>query len=145
MQRNPFIGEELKVKRRYIAERINNKAGIDVETGEIEDMSILSAQEQLDVDIDTFVKIYQPCVDSMADMPIPAFAVFRYILNFVKYSDIIALDINKICKFTKYKNKSSIYSGIRWLIDNKFIAKKNEDVYWINFHYFYRGNRLKIK
>ena len=96
MQRNPFIGEELKVKRRYIAERINNKAVIDVETGEIEDMSILSAQEQLDVDIDTFVKIYQPCVDSMADMPIPAFAVFRYILNFVKYSDIIALDINKI-------------------------------------------------
>ena len=78
-------------------------------------------------------------------MPIPAFAVFRYILNFVKYSDIITLDINKICKFTKYKNKSSIYSGIRWLIDNKFIAKKNEDVYWINFHYFYRGNRLKIK
>ena len=145
MQRNPFIGEELKVKRRYIAERINNKAVIDVETGEIEDMSILSAQEQLDVDIDTFVKIYQPCVDSMADMPIPAFAVFRYILNFVKYSDIIALDINKIYKFTKYKNKSSIYSGIRWLIDNKFIAKKNEDVYWINFHYFYRGNRLKIK
>ena len=145
LMRNPFADEEIKTKTRYIAETLGDKAIIDTETGEIENISILSAQKRLDVDTDLFVKLYKPCIDAMKDMPMSSFAIFRYILNYVKYSDTIVLNVNKISKFTGYRNKSSIYSGIRWLVDNQFIAKKRGETYWINFHFFYKGNRLKIK
>ena len=142
---NPFTTDRFKTKRRFKPTGFGSKAIVDTETGEVESVAMFAATEKDRVDTETFIKLYQPCIVAMRNMPSNSFDIFMFILNKLQYSETVRLNTSDLMAYGKYKHKNSVYTGLRWLVENKFIAKKNGDIYYVNHHFIYRGNRLKIK
>lgn len=94
-------------------------------------------------DSEQFAKVFVNRVSAMWDMPKPASRVFSYILSILpKDKDTIYMDINSTKKFTKYSNDASVWSGIKWLMENDFLAKSDRmNIYFINPTIFFNGDR----
>lgn len=94
-------------------------------------------------DPEQFAKIFVSRVSAMWDMPKPASRVFSYVLSMLpKDKDTIYMDINGAKKFTKYGNDTSVWNGIKWLMENDFLAKSDRtNIYFINPTIFFNGDR----
>jgi hypothetical protein len=75
-----------------------------------------------------------------------SFKIFHYILDkrISLGSDMIILSIEDCCEHLKF-TRPTVAKGFVELVKNKIIAKRCENVWWINPNYYYAGNRLNIK
>lgn len=96
------------------------------------------------VDPAQFTKIFISRVAGIWDMPRPATRVFSYILNVLpKQKDEIFIDYEKALEFTEYSSHNSINNGLKWLIENEFVAKSIKPLhYFINPNIFFNGDRV---
>lgn len=75
-----------------------------------------------------------------------SFKIFHYILDkrISLGSDIIILSIEDCCEHLQ-STRPTVTKGFVELVKNKIIAKRCDNVWWINPNYYYAGNRLNIK
>lgn len=70
--------------------------------------------------------------------------ILMYIIYNIKFNeDVIDLDINTVCKGIN-TGKTSYYRGINELKDISLLVKKEKQIYWINPHYIFKGDRIKF-
>lgn len=138
----------VKTKTKYVrtghAEHLAN-----IETGEITHTSLLHQVEQLDEE--HFVKIFAAGVKAMFDLSGTAMKVFNIVLkNYQKekmtggYTDTVELfwfDEGLSGESIGIKERS-FRSGLRELIDKRFLAPRMPNSYWVNANLFFKGDRV---
>ena len=79
----------------------------------------------------------------MWDMIPPATRVYSYILFHLPIRKTeMYFDLDEMIEFTRYKSTTSIWKGIKWLIDNDFIEKGHKPGwFWLNPTLFFNGDR----
>lgn len=94
-------------------------------------------------DPEQFAKVFTRKVTAMWDMPKPAGRMFSFVLSTLpKEKDEIYIDIKEAMQFADYKTEKSIWEGIKWLLENGFLAKSiRTNFYFINCTIFFNGNR----
>jgi hypothetical protein len=95
-------------------------------------------------DSEQFAKVFVSRISAMWDMSKTASRVFSYILSILpKDKDTIYMDVSSAKEFTTYKNDASIWNGMKWLMENDFIAKSDRtNIYFINPTIFFNGDRV---
>jgi len=146
--RNPFRKELLEqfepVKKREYISQEGDKGVANIITsrdGEVVGESRFFRYKTYDSH--QFAKVFTSRVTAMWDMPKPASRIFSYILTIlVKDKDEIYFDANDAMKYTEYSSQGSIWQGVKWLLENDFIAKAHRtNVYYINPTIFFNGDR----
>jgi len=94
-------------------------------------------------DPEQFAKVFTRRVTAMWDMPKPAGRMFSFVLSILpKDNDEIYIDVKEAMQFADYKTEKSIWEGIKWLLENEFLAKSTKtNFYFINPTIFFNGNR----
>lgn len=94
-------------------------------------------------DPEQFAKVFTSRVTAMWDMPKPASRMFSFVLSILpKEKDEIYLDIKEAMKFCDYKTEKSAWEGIKWLLENGFLAKSiRTNWYFTNTTIFFNGDR----
>lgn len=94
-------------------------------------------------DPEQFAKVFTRRVTAMWDMPKPAGRMFSFVLSVLpKDNDEIYIDVKDAMQFADYKTEKSIWEGIKWLLENEFLAKSTKtNFYFINPTIFFNGDR----
>lgn len=146
---NPFVDkaiEDIKVIRKTQVIRSNERNDIqlitDVKTGEVNGYSAF--MRFIEVDEEQFAKVYLSQFTAFWDLGKPAIRVFGYILNVLKPNqDTFMFQMDKCLSYTKYKQKSAVFTGLSDLIGCGIIARsKYEYLYFINPLVVFNGNRV---
>ena len=142
---NPFL-QNLRVpttpKSSLFLKR--DEAIINRITGECEDGDVLTGKRK-SVDAEHFVKIFVREIELIFELTRPAQKVFAYLISKVEYDDKLHFDIEDCRTSLKYSSGSQVFTGIKELLVNEFIAKTTwTNVYWINPKIFYKGDRLTV-
>ena len=149
-EENPFRKEllddfQVQKKRKYITPQGDSAIQnilVSKDDGEIIGESQFYQYKK--VDQEKFVKIFTKKLAVMWDMPNAASRVLTYVVSMLqKDSDRFYLNPTKAMKFCKYKSARSIWSGVKWLIENYLIAKSvDTNVYFINPTVMFNGDRV---
>lgn len=142
---NPFLDETLhhvEKGKKLILLGTTKDVFIDGESGETVASSVFA--KKIEIDKAQFAKIYVNSLASWFELSKTGIRVFAYIVSTLKPdSDTFILDYESCKEYTGYKSKSSIACGIKELIENKFIARgQNQYIYFINPTIFFNGNRI---
>ena len=147
---NPFRKELLEEfapvkKREYVSQ--DGKNGVQNilvanGTGEVIGESRLFRYKT--VDTEQFTKIFTKRVAAIFDMTKPASRVFAYLQNVLPVGkDELYFDIIECKEFTGYTSVTSIWAGVKWLIENEFIARNRKTNFlFINSTIFFNGDRV---
>jgi len=114
----------------------NFKRTVNKETGEVafEDTEVFS-------DMDSHIRLYN---SALVDMPkLNSFAICILCFIFINVSnDEVMLSVQELLEHFKISSKSTVYRGIKDLLDNGFIVKKtSSNMYFVNPSKFYKGKR----
>lgn len=150
-EENPFIEKFLQeappIKRRMQFLGNNGRAAmvhevVNKETGEVDAEAVF--MRYVRVDEDRFAKIYLSRFEELWELSKPAMRVFGYILNnMTKGQDRILIRMLDCLKYTKYKHRSAINTGLADLVEKGVIARTEyPDEYFTNPLIFFNGNRI---
>ena len=143
---NPFLNETAyHIERGEKVILMGNKDKdlmIDKETGDVQAHSVFA--KRVKIDKAQFAKIYLGSLAAWFDLSKTGIRMFTYIVQMLKpNSDTFMLNYKKCMEQTGYKSKKSITSGLKELIENKFIARgENQYIYFINPTIFFNGDRI---
>lgn len=148
---NPFMtGLTMSTKQKRITVKAN-KAIIDTDTGEVENVAEIVQIHT--VDNDQFVKLFTTQLKTFFDLSLPTFKMLQVVLHQLQQvynNDTIFLDIKAAEEYflsTSQKPiaRSSFFRSIRELIDKKFIAAtERSNFYYINPTLFFNGDRFRF-
>lgn len=96
------------------------------------------------------VTIYDGMINIIPFMSSSEQMVFSYICsNLVRGEYDVSINVKSIVRHWHYNGKAisekSAYRGIQGLKERNLIFNCEKDVYWINYMYFFRGNRTSCK
>jgi len=141
---NPFLDTlQITTKKKTVA--ISKKKlmlqNVSTDEGEI---AFIGIREE--VDNEKFAKIYLSQIQALFDLTLCGIRVFGYFATTSKINaDKAFFDLEECMKFTNYKNKQSVYNGIKELLERGFIARtKSPNIYYINICIFFNGNRMVV-
>lgn len=142
---NPFT-DSLKTvihKKNIVAGRSADNVIIDIESGEqTGHVAFMKIQEY---DKQQFVKFYVDNLKMFFGLSKKAIRVLVYIMQALKpRKDTVLIDTLDCAEYTNYA-RSTVFSAIAELLENKFIARtKTNQLYYINPSIFFNGNRASF-
>ena len=142
---NPFLEETAyhveKGEKVILMGNRDNDLMVDKE-GNVKAHSVFA--KRVKIDKAQFAKIYIGSLQSWFDLSKPSIRIFTYIIENLKPNkDYFMFDYEECMEHTKYKSKQSIVTGMRELMENKFIARgKKRYLYYINPTIFFNGDRF---
>jgi len=142
---NPFLsdtvnhierGEKVIMMGNKDADMMINK------DGDIQAHSLFA--KKIKIDKAQFAKIYLGSLAAWFELSKTGIRMFTYIVQTIKPNqDSFMLHYAKCMEQTGYKSKKSISNGLKELIENKFIARgENQYIYFINPTIFFNGDRI---
>lgn len=152
-EENPFLLEtygHLKEISRY--KRVTSQptgAYVDRESGEMLEVFDVKSNAFL-IDTQPFLKAYYynstSFLEEFAEMPKCAQKVLTFILrNIERDKDIVYFSPKNCQKYAKYPNMTSVYNGISYLLEHKFIARSSAEYkYYLNPMKVFNGQRTKV-
>ena len=123
---------------------------VNKETGEVETIRGTYKKRRKEVEVE-FVKLYAS--DYLkADLSVTALKVFQKIIGEYEKTKMSGGYVDRI--YLKWYNgglnghkvgfsKDTYYKGMSELLDKKVIAACQPDIFWVNPHIFFRGDRVK--
>lgn len=156
--KNPFI-EELVINETNVLKRFKKGEAVidEANTLSLEEINKLTKEHE---EIQTkgleiaqvktrqkaeFILLYIPMFDYKNMLEISFKILFFIIERKINLgNDSVILSINECCIELK-STRPTISKGFVDLVNKKILAKKYDNVWWINPNYFYAGNRLRIK
>lgn len=142
--RNPFLFSNtlnlIQVEETYYeADTRNISDGIVMQATKITKSFHIEEQEKTSVYYITYKNnvIFKELTSTGRDM-------LLYIIYNIQFDeDTIDLNIIKICKEMNI-SKSTYYRGIDELRDISLLTKREKQIYWINPHFIFKGDRIKF-
>lgn len=148
---NPLMGGTLiKSKERRISAGMRSEL-VDPDTGEVQAMSSIHRVKQ--VDDAEFVKVFSEGVKAMYDLTRTGMRVFQAILDEYQstkmnggYADAIYLNWfdGGLCGQNVGMSERTFQNGFKELLENKFLAPKSANLYWVNPALFFKGDRVAL-
>jgi len=150
---NPFVHEiSMKMKKKKVFTQIN-KTLADVDTGEILGTSAISVTE---IDKKAFIKIFAELKLEKQKLTLSARQVLEEVLQIYMdepmrggYADSVYIyfmeNKNKECLLNGNKISFSLKTlqrGLKEIIEGGLIYPKSPNVFWINPHLYFKGDRL---
>lgn len=150
---NPWLKElahTIKKGRKMTGYASSRQALVDTQTGEVSgDMAVVGVQKV--VDKEEFVKFFGAGIEEVFDLTKTGKDLFRCILGAYldtkNAPDQIYINFAAIKEDFGYpKGKTSFMNGMGELLQKGFFApvEGRENLYWVNPHLFYKGDRMRI-
>lgn len=98
------------------------------------------------VDSDKFVKIFKAHIQALFGLSQSALRVLGYLMYATRISeDRIFFDKQECAKYTGYRSKNSINSGLSELLEKGFIARTlHANMFYLNPNVFFNGDRMVL-
>ena len=154
---NPFR-YKLQTKigiQRVVKGSVNAVGSVDIidrNTGEVvsgaEENRVFVKRERVDDDI--FVKLYSDRIKAMFNLSHPAIKIFGYFLHIMQRPeninrDVVYLDMKDCQEFCGYKTHPMIYTGLKELVVNGFIARHpRQNHFYVDPNVAFNGNRIVV-
>lgn len=125
MKKNPFIVN----KKLVVTEYTNN-----------EEVTYFMSES---FDKDNTVQLYKEGRDLVMNISPAGCKMFVYLCGIlIPNQDYVIIDIDECMRVSNVKSKNTIYKQINELITNGILEKMVNNVYWINPHILFRGDRI---
>jgi len=144
---NPLLKlQEVTVKSKKIRTGAINDL-VDQSTGEVHTAIIHQTKT---IDQEHFVKVFAGGIKAAFDLNLTGYRVFQAILDVYQnspmsggYADSVYLMFmdGGLCGATFGISESQFYRGLKILIQKNFLAPRSPNLYWVNPHLFFRGDR----
>lgn len=150
-EENPFVEKVIKdikiVRRTQVVRSKGGKEEIQMITssdGEV--MGHSAFMRFIEVDEESFAKVYISQFTAFWDLSKPAIRVFGYILTVLKpKQDSFIFDMGDCLEHTKYSTEKSIFEGLSNLIECGIVARSNRHYkYFINPLVVFNGDRVSF-
>jgi hypothetical protein len=149
---NPFLerlryesrGKGVSISKGAIPLSVVGDENLRQEAYKSEAQAFISIRKE--VDTAKFTKIFLQNIQEMFKLKNPGLRVFGYFLNASKINDDkVLFSLEDCMEFCGYKTGTSVYKGLRELLENEFVARtKQPNVYYINLAIFFNGDRLYV-
>jgi len=144
---NPLLDmQEVRMKSKKVRTGSTSSL-IDQATGEVHTAVIHQTKT---VDPEHFVKVFACGIKAAYDLNLTGARVFQAILDVYQnspmsggYADSIYLMFmdGGLCGASVGISESQFYRGLKILIEKGFLAPRSANLYWVNPHLFFRGDR----
>jgi hypothetical protein len=148
---NPLMnGTVVTSKERRVSAGMRSQL-VDPDTGEVQAMTSIHRVKQ--VDDAEFVKVFSEGVKAMYGLTRTGMRVFQAILDEYQttkmnggYADAIYLNwFDKgLCGRDVGMSERTFHNGLKELLENKFLAPKSANLYWVNPALFFKGDRVAL-
>lgn len=150
-EENPFLKNAIEQINKNVVKKYKSSTGtsraailhaVNPDTGEL--LGHTSFIRQIEVDEQQFAKFYLSNFKAFFNLSERSIRVFGYILTKLTVnSDMFIFLFDECMKYTQYKSKKAIYSGLTELIQAEIIAKGKTDIlFFINPLVLFNGNRI---
>ena len=148
---NPLMGGTvITSKERRVSSGMRSEL-VDPDTGEVQAISSIHRVRQ--IDDAQFVKVFSEGVKAMYGLTRTGMRVFQSILN--EYQDtkmnggyVDAIYLNwfdgGLCGRDVEMSERTFHNGLKELLENKFLAPKSANLYWVNPALFFKGDRVAL-
>lgn len=144
---NPLLTlNDVKLKNKKVRTGASSDV-INRETGEV--MTSIIHQQKI-VDDEHFVKVFGDGIRAAFDLNLTGYRVFQGVLTVYQESpmsggfiDSVYLNFmdNKLSGSTIGISEAQFYRGMKILLQKGFLAPRAPNLYWVNPHLFFRGDR----
>jgi hypothetical protein len=148
---NPLMGGTvITSKSRRVAAGMRSEL-VDPDTGEVQAMSSIHRVKQ--VDDAEFVKVFGEGVKAMYGLKRTGMRVFQAILEEYQatkmnggYADAIYINWfdGGLCGRDIGMSERTFHNGLKELLENKFLAPRSANLYWVNPALFFKGDRVAL-
>lgn len=120
---------------------------MDMNTGEVHTSVI---HQSKNVDGEHFVKVFSDGIRAAYDLNLTGSRVFQAILDVYQNSPMSGGYVDSVylmfmdgglCGASIGISESQFYRGLKILIEKGFLAPRTANLYWVNPHLFFRGDR----
>lgn len=149
--RNPLIdGTTVTSRTRRVSSGMRSEL-IDPYTGEVQALSSIHRVKQ--VDDAEFVKVFSEGVKAMYGLKRTGMRVFQAILEEYQstkmnggYADAIYINWfgGGLCGRDIGMSERTFHNGLKELLENKFLAPRSANLYWVNPALFFKGDRVAL-
>ncbi len=146
---NPFIEsaiQDIKIikKTQFINPKDSSEISMIVNNSNGEVQGYTQFLRFIEVDEEKFAKVYLSQFEAFWELPKSAIRVFGYMINNLRpHQDKIEFILEDCIKYTRYKSRQTIYTGLAALISNGIVARGyNEYVYFLNPLVAFNGDRV---
>ncbi|PIX04787.1 MAG: hypothetical protein COZ77_04675 [Gallionellales bacterium CG_4_8_14_3_um_filter_54_18] len=144
---NPLLSSnEVSIKSKRVRTGATSEL-IDSATGEVHTAVIHQTKR---VDPEHFVKVFADGIKAAYDLNLTGSRVFQAILDVYQNSPMSGGYVDSVylmfmdgglCGATVGISESQFYRGLKILIEKGFLAPRTANLYWVNPHLFFRGDR----
>lgn len=147
---NPFISPStVPLKKKLVSSGLASKTLVDVDTGEINAVSIIRQIEEKDTD--EFVKVFSSGIAAAYELTRTGQRVFQAVLQEYErtpmrkgFADSVYLawfDDGLSGRDIGMSDKT-FQRGLKELLIKKFLAPKSPNLFWVNPSLFFKGDRV---
>lgn len=145
-EENPLVETgEIKTKQKTVR-AISTGKMVDTITGEVVAGTAIVVRKT--VDEEHFVKVFAEGVKASFDLNPAGFKVFQLVLKAAQTGafgadSIYLYFMNAVQDPDMPISRQTFHKGLKELIDKKFVAPSTQpNIYWINPHLFFKGDRV---